>query len=116
MAELIDAKRYDELSQLYQSLTFWIISLSLPILLVILFAANEVMLLFGKAFQSAAIVLIILSIGQLVNAGTGPIIRLMEMGGKQDITVVVVALGLIASGILNFFLIESRVCIATAQI
>jgi len=105
MAELIDAKRYDELSQLYQSLTFWIISLSLPILLVIIFAANEVMLLFGKAFQSAAIVLIILSIGQLVNAGTGPIIRLMEMGGKQDITVVVVALGLIASVVLNFFLI-----------
>lgn len=105
MAELLDAERVNELSRMYQSLVYWIISLTLPIFLIILFAVNEVLLLFGKDYQSAAIALIILSIGQLIKAISGPIVPLMEMGGKQDTTVIVVAIGLIVSVILNLLLI-----------
>jgi O-antigen/teichoic acid export membrane protein len=105
MAELLDAERVDELSKIYQSLIYWIISLTLPIFLIILLSANEVLLLFGKDYQSASIALIILSIGVLIKVSTGPIVLLMEMGGKQDTIVIVTAIGLIISVILNFLLI-----------
>lgn len=107
LAELIDENRIDVLSKLYRSLAYWITSLTLPIFLIILFVANEVLLLFGDDFQFAAVALIILSFGQLIKASTGPIVPLMEMGGKQDTTVIVVSLGLVVGIILNFLLIPT---------
>jgi O-antigen/teichoic acid export membrane protein len=105
VAELIAANRLDELSKIYRSLIFWIVSLTLPIFLMIMFAADEVMLLFGKEFEAGGIALMILAAGQLINAGTGPIGRFMDMAGKQDTNVLVMSMGLLANATFNFLFI-----------
>jgi O-antigen/teichoic acid export membrane protein len=107
IADLHANGRYGELSKLYQSIARWILILTLPAFLVVVIAPSEVMLVFGRAFSSGGAVLLVLSIGQLFNAGTGPVGKLMEMTGKQDINVAVVAAVIVLNAGLNYALIPT---------
>ncbi len=58
---------------------------SLPVLLLFIVFPQHILSLFGPHFEAGALALIILSIGQFVNAATGPVGYLLNMSGYHRI-------------------------------
>ena len=71
------------LGRLFQTLTKWIIGLTLPLACVMIVDAKPLMRLFGPAFEAGWMVLILGTLGQLINAGVGSVGYLLLMSGNQ---------------------------------
>ena len=71
------------LGRLFQTLTKWVLGLTLPLALVLMIDARPLMLLFGPAFGAGWAVLIVGTLGQLINAGVGSVGYLLFMSGNQ---------------------------------
>lgn len=88
------------LARLFQSLTKWVTGITLPLVVVIVAFARPMMRIFGPAFESGWLVLIVGTLGQLVNCGVGSVGYLLLMSGHEKrlvrvqmaMTVVMVAL------------------------
>jgi O-antigen/teichoic acid export membrane protein len=73
------------LEELYRVSTKWAFYFSLPLFLVMCFAPREIMTVgFGEAYEIGYIILPVLGVGQLINAGTGPSGSLLVMTGHQN--------------------------------
>lgn len=107
MAELHFANKTDQLASVYQTTTRWIIMLTIPIFIILSFASDSIMTVFGREFVGGSSVLILLAFAQLFNAATGPIGKLLEMSGKQDFTLGVLSLVIILDIFLNVWLIPA---------
>jgi O-antigen/teichoic acid export membrane protein len=84
-ADFFHRGEMNRLEEIFRISTKWGLYLSLPPFLVTCFASREVMqVLFGKPYITGAAVLFILSLGQVVNAGTGPVGMLLVMAGYQN--------------------------------
>lgn len=84
-AELYAAGRMDELRRSAQFVTKIIFWCSAPILLVIFAAAPLIMGIFGKEFVAGSSVLMVLAVGQFINAATGPVSNILIMTGRQKL-------------------------------
>ncbi len=71
------------LGRLFQTLTKWIFGLTVPLAFVMIIFAKPLMRLFGPAFEAGWLVLVLGTLGQLVNAGVGPVGYLLLMSGNQ---------------------------------
>lgn len=71
------------LGRLFQTLTKWILGLTLPLAAVTTLFSRPLMLIFGPDFEAGWIVLVIGTLGQLVNCGTGSVGYLLMMSGNQ---------------------------------
>jgi O-antigen/teichoic acid export membrane protein len=71
------------LGRLFQTLTKWILGLTLPLACVMIVDAKPLMRLFGPAFEAGWLVLIFGTLGQLINAGVGSVGYLLLMSGNQ---------------------------------
>lgn len=71
------------LGRLFQTLTKWILGLTLPLACVMIVDAKPFMRLFGPAFEAGWLVLILGTLGQLINAGVGSVGYLLLMSGNQ---------------------------------
>lgn len=71
------------LGRLFQTLTKWILGLTLPLALVMIVFSKPLMRLFGAAFEAGWLVLTLGTLGQLVNAGVGSVGYLLLMSGNQ---------------------------------
>jgi O-antigen/teichoic acid export membrane protein len=71
------------LARLFQSLTKWVIGLTMPLALVIMVLARPMMRIFGADFEAAWPILIIGTLGQLVNCGVGSVGYLLLMSGNE---------------------------------
>ncbi|MGB8013851.1 MAG: oligosaccharide flippase family protein [Terriglobales bacterium] len=71
------------LGRLFQTLTKWILGLTLPLAFVMIVFSRPLMRLFGAAFEAGWLVLILGTLGQLVNAGVGSVGYLLLMSGNQ---------------------------------
>jgi O-antigen/teichoic acid export membrane protein len=71
------------LGRLYQTLTRWVLAFTLPLALVIMVFAKPLMRIFGAGFEAGWLVLIIGTIGQLVNCGVGSVGILLLMSGNE---------------------------------
>ncbi len=71
------------LSRLFQSLTKWVVGLTLPLALVIMVFARPLMRIFGHEFAYGWPILVIGTIGQLVNCGVGSVGYLLLMSGYE---------------------------------
>lgn len=71
------------LGRLYQTLTKWILGLTLPLACVMIVEAKPLMRLFGPAFEAGWLVLVLGTLGQLINASTGSVGYLLLMSGNQ---------------------------------
>ncbi len=71
------------LGRLFQTLTKWIFGLTLPLAFVVMIFAKPLMLLFGPAFGAGWAVLIVGTVGQLINTGVGSVGYLLLMSGNQ---------------------------------
>ncbi len=59
------------LGRLFQTLTKWVLGLTLPLAFVVMLYSQPLMLLFGPAFGAGWVVLIVGTLGQLINTGVG---------------------------------------------
>jgi O-antigen/teichoic acid export membrane protein len=71
------------LERLFQSLTKWAIGLTLPLAMVVIVFARPLMGIFGSDFGAGWPILIIGTIGQLVNCGVGSVGYLLLMSGNE---------------------------------
>lgn len=71
------------LGRIYQTVTKWVIGFTFPLALVLMIYAVPLLGIFGSAFVAGAGVLIIGTMGQLVNIGTGSVGYLLLMSGHQ---------------------------------
>lgn len=83
IADLHSRGETQVLGRLYQTLTKWIIGLTVPLALVIMLFSAPLMKLFGAEFEVGWPVLVIGSVGQLVNCGVGSVGLLLLMSGNQ---------------------------------
>lgn len=83
IADLHSRDRKDVLQRLFQSLTKWILGFSLPLAVVIIAFAAPLMRIFGTSFEAGWPVLVIGSVGQIINCGVGSVGYLLLMSGNQ---------------------------------
>jgi O-antigen/teichoic acid export membrane protein len=83
IADLHTRKDHALLARLFQSLTKWVVGLTLPLALVIIVFARPLMRIFGHEFEVGWPVLIIGAVGQLVNCGVGSVGYLLLMSGNE---------------------------------
>ncbi|MGA1863047.1 MATE family efflux transporter [Deferribacter thermophilus] len=93
-----DIKGLAKVAQQSTKLIFWT---SFPILLFFLIFPKPILGIFGEEFKVGAIALMILTIGQFVNAAAGSVGYILQMTGHQKFHQNVVLIGAISNMILN---------------
>lgn len=83
IADLHTRGEHALLARLFQSLTKWVLALTLPLAIVIIVLARPVMRIFGIAFEPGWPILVIGALGQLVNCGVGSVGNLLMMSGHE---------------------------------
>lgn len=83
IAELYATGKHALLQRLYSTLTRLVTTLTLPLALTFMVVARPLMRIFGAAFEMGAIVLIIGTLGQLINCAVGSVGYLLLMSGHQ---------------------------------
>ncbi|MGB2605119.1 MAG: lipopolysaccharide biosynthesis protein, partial [Candidatus Sulfotelmatobacter sp.] len=71
------------LGRLFQTLTKWMLGLTLPLAMVMIAYARPIMHIFGRDFEAGWPLLVIGTCGQLVNCAVGPVGYLLLMSGNQ---------------------------------
>ena len=71
------------LGRIFQTITKWVLGLTLPLVCCIAFFSHAMMRIFGAAFEPGWIILIIGAVAQLINCGVGPVGYLLLMSGHQ---------------------------------
>ena len=94
-----------QLSTLFKLVTRWIFTAAMPIFLVQMLFAPQIMGLFGPEFQVGAQALRLLSIGQLVNFATGAVGVMLIMSGRSNIAFINSVVMLIVALALDFWLV-----------
>lgn len=84
IAEMYASGSHALLQELYSSLTKWVVALTLPLALTIVFLSRPLLAIFGNAFEAGTAVLIIGTAGQLINCAVGSVGNLMFMSGHQN--------------------------------
>ena len=85
-AALHAQRRQVDLQALVTDVTRWTFWPSLVIAVIFVAFGSIVLRLFGPGFEQGYAVLLILTLGQLVNAFTGPVTSLLNMTGHQTVT------------------------------
>lgn len=83
IADLHTRGKNSLLERLFQSLTKWVIGLTLPLAAVMVMFARPLMAIFGRDFEAGWPILVIGTLGQLVNCGVGSVGYLLLMSGHQ---------------------------------
>ena len=97
---------FAEIRFLYQAITKWIFLVSLLQVGLIYVLHEDILLVFGQEYLPAAIPLLILSIGQLINASVGGVGILLQTMGHQKLVLVNACILLVLNVFLNYYLIE----------
>ena len=93
------------LGRLFQTLTKWVLGLTLPLGCLIIIFARELMGIFGPEFAAGWPVLVIGTLGQLINCGVGSVGYLLLMSGQQRRLIRVQAVMAVVMVILSLVLI-----------
>ena len=106
IANLYHQGQLARLNELFKISTKWVLYLSLPIFLVLVFApVAAITVIFGSQYASGSQALVLLAIAQLVNVGTGSVGYLLVMTGRQRIWLVITGSMLAVSLLLNVALV-----------
>jgi len=71
------------LKRLFQALTKWVVALTLPLAISVMVFSRVIMHIFGAGFESGWPILVIGTLGQLVNCGVGSVGLLLLMSGHE---------------------------------
>lgn len=105
IANLYAREKHDLLGRLFQMLTKWTLGFTLPLALIILIFAKELMAIFGADFEAGWPVLVVIAVGQLINVGVGSVGYLLLMSGHQRLEVIASTITTVVSLTLNLLLI-----------
>lgn len=105
ISDLTHRRQTAQLQDLMSTVTRWSFTAGLPITLVLILFNQPILRIFGTAFEQAAPALFVLSIGQLINAATGPVGTLLTMSGHAKINLIDSLLTLILNVVLDLLLI-----------
>jgi len=76
------------LEVMLKRVTFWNVSLAIPVFAMLLLVPDALLRLFGEAYTAGATALAVLAAGQLFNAATGPLGQVINMSGRPYLTLV----------------------------
>ena len=114
ISEFYSRNEMGKLEDLFKVVTKWVFTLSLPIYLILVLFAQQIIGIFGHDFEVGAVALIIYGAGELINAVTGASGTIIMMTGRPKINL----LNSIAFGLcivmLNYFLIPKYGIIGAA--
>jgi O-antigen/teichoic acid export membrane protein len=105
IADLHHRGRSQSLQQAYRAAESWTLRLYLPGFALIVAFPDDLLGLFGKAFEAGAAVTVILAVGKLVDNATGPCGLMLNMSGRPVWTMVDNIAVLIVNVVLNLLLI-----------
>ena len=88
MADLHNRDQIKELRAIFQTVTRWMFTLALPLLIIVGFFAKEIMSWFGTDFGNGWLILIILSFSRFIFVSVGPTSELLKMSGRQYIDLI----------------------------
>ena len=83
IADIYARGEHELLGRLFQTLTKWILGLTLPLAVVLVVYARPIMALFGHDFEAGWPLLVIGTCGQMVNCGVGSVGSLLWMSGHE---------------------------------
>jgi O-antigen/teichoic acid export membrane protein len=106
ISNFIHKGELERLQKVFRASTKWGLYLSLPVFIVIIVFPRDVLLvLFGNAYASGWSALLLLSIGQLVNIGTGAVGLLLVLAGLQNYWLALSLTAFLLNILLNWFLV-----------
>jgi len=83
IADLHARGQFDALNRIFQTLTKWILGLTFPLAAAMIVYAQPLMRMFGRDFEAGWTILMIGTVGQLVNCAAGSVGYLLLMSGNQ---------------------------------
>lgn len=83
IADLHARGQSQSLNRMFQTLTKWILGLTLPLAAAMIIYAQPLMRMFGRDFEAGWTILMIGTVGQLVNCAAGSVGYLLLMSGNQ---------------------------------
>ena len=105
IAKLYNKKELFDLETILRNASKITIVATIPIFFIFLFAGKWILSFFGPQFTDGQYALILLCLGQAVNAGTGSIAVFLNMSGHEKITAIGFGLSAIGNILLNLLLI-----------
>lgn len=114
LAHLHHQGRAAEVRRIYGAATGWVVRLSLPAFVLLLVFPDGLLRLFGSDFATGAVVTVILALGQLVNAITGPCGTVLNMSGRVGLNMADNLTALVLNIGLNLWLIPAYGIIGAA--
>ena len=105
IADLYARGQQQLLGRIFQTLTKWILGLTIPLAVVMILFASPLMRIFGRDFEAGWLILVIGTVGQLVNCGVGSVGYLLLMSGNQRCLIKIEAIMAALMVLLNLFLI-----------
>ena len=107
ISDLYNRNEFRDLERLFKTVTRWIVSLNLVILILFILFSKQIMGIFGSEFTSGWLVLVVLSSVHLIgySAGGALVGYVLQMSGKQDVELINAIVMLISNIALNFWLI-----------
>lgn len=106
ISELYTKGDIEQLQTLFKKVTTSISLLSAPILGICVIFPSFILHLFGEEFISGEAPLVVLSIGQLINIATGPVMYILIMIGRSKEYILITLYALLASIILGVVLVS----------
>jgi O-antigen/teichoic acid export membrane protein len=107
IAYLYHRDQLAEVRRVYKAATGWVVRLSLPAFVALLVFPSSLLPLFGTGFAEGAAVTVVLAVGQLVNAATGPCGTLLNMSGRVSLNMLDNVGALVLNVGLNLWLIPA---------
>jgi len=88
ISELYSVNKIKMLGNLYSTITKWIIILTLPVVISMIFFSNTILRFFGEAYIIGSSALIILALGQMINAFVGANGFILSMCGHEKLLLI----------------------------
>jgi O-antigen/teichoic acid export membrane protein len=107
VSDLYDKEDWLGVKHFYQLMTKWTLTFNLPLFLIILLFPDSILSLFGEAFEAGAIALIILALGNLLDASTGICGVIINMTGNTWLNIINSVLVLVLTIVLNVLLVPT---------
>ena len=108
-APMISALYYQgkrsDMIRIFQTVSKWTLMLTLPVFFTFIFLGHAILEIFGKDFQAGWITLTVLSVGNLINIGVGPVGHMLIMTGRPGLELINGWLAGLVNIVLNLWLI-----------
>jgi len=106
IAESFAANQMDQLQYISTFATRRMSAIAIFVCILLVFWGDKILALFGNEFQSAYVVLLVLGVGQIVNAFAGPVGVIMGMTNNQNFSLYLTVFSAVVNVALNYLFIN----------